>query len=328
MRLRAMGLIVTLTLSLLVAPHTVTAQPRSTVPRIGIVLPGMASHPVWEAFQQGLRDLGYIEGHNIVLVLRVAEGKSEAFPALIAELVRLPVDVLVIGSTPGALAAKEATQTIPVVIGAMGDPVGSGVVASLARPGGNLTGLSLAVDEAFSGKWVELLKETVPQLARITVLWDPTNRSSAAHMTGIQSAARALGVTLQSLEVRDPNALEPAFAAMTRERADALIVPVGPWVSVHRQQLVALAATSRLPAMYGMREFVEAGGLMAYGPSVPDMFRRAATYVDKILKGAKPADLPVEQPMKFELVINLKTAKALGLTIPPMLLFQADEVIQ
>jgi ABC-type uncharacterized transport system substrate-binding protein len=326
MRRRLPRLLVTLTLGLLVAALTTGAQPPARRARLGVVVP---TGPIEiEALQQGLRDLGYVEGQNIAIESRLAEGNPERFSELTAELVRLHVDVIVTGSTPGALAAKEATQTIPVVIGAMGDPVGSGVVMSLARPGGNITGLSLATDEAFSGKWVELLKEAVPKLSRVAVLWDPTNMAGAPQVKGMQSAARALGLTLQSFEVQDPNALEQAFAAITRERAEALIVAIDPFVVVHRTQIVNLAAQSRLPAMSGLRLFVEAGGLMAYGPSLPDLYRRAAVYVDKILKGAKPADLPIERPTKFELVINLKTAEALGLTILPTLLFQADEVIR
>ena len=328
MKRHTLVLIVILACGILLGPLTTEAQQPARVPRLGILYPRALPDPFIEAFRQGLRELGYIEGQNIAIEYRSAEGKFERLPGLAAELARLHVDVMVTGSTPGALAAKEATQTIPVVIGAMSDAVERGVVASLARPGGNITGLSLASGEAFSGKWVELLKEAVPQLSRVTVLWDPTNRSSAAQVRGIQSAARALGVMLQSLELRDPNALEDAFAAMRRERAEALIVTPDPQAFPHRTQIAALAAKNRLPTMYGMREYVEAGGLMSYGASLTDLYRRAATYVDKILKGAKPGDLPVEQPMKFELIINLKTAKALGMTIPPTLLFLADEVIK
>jgi putative ABC transport system substrate-binding protein len=327
---RTLGLLVTLALGLLVAPLAAEAQSAGKVPRIGLLIPGSASDfsSRIEAFRQGMRELGYIEGQNLAIEYRWTEGKSERLPGLAAELVRLNVDVMLTGSTPGALAAKEATQTIPVVIWSMGDAVGRGVVASLARPGGNITGLSFAYDEAFSGKWVELLKEAVPRLSRVAVLWDPTNRSAAAQVIGIQSAALALGLMLQFLELRDPNALEHAFAAMSWDRAEALIVTPDPPAFAQRTQIAALAAKSRLPTMHGLREYVDAGGLMSYGASDTDMFRRAATYVDKILKGAKPADLPVEQPMKFELVINLKTAEALGLTIPPTLLLQADEVIR
>ena len=324
-------LLAPLTLVLLMAPLAAEAQQPARVPRIGILYTRTLPDPFIEAFRQGLRELGYIEGQNIAIEYRSAEGKSERLPGLAAELVRLNVDVIVTGALAGALAAKEATQTIPVVIGSMSDAVERGVVASLARPGGNITGLSLAIGEAFSGKWLELLKEAVPQLSRVTVLWtgdSETNRGSAAQVMGIQNAARALGFMLQSLELRDPNALEHAFAAMSRERAEALIVIPDPPLFAHRTQIAALAAKSRLPTMYAMREYVEAGGLMSYGPSYPAMWRRAAAYVDKILKGAKPGDLPVEQPTKFELVINLKTAKELGLSIPPLLLFQADEVIR
>jgi putative ABC transport system substrate-binding protein len=323
-----MALIMALALGLLCAPLAPEAQPPARVPRLGILYPRPLPDPFIEAFWQGLRELGYLEGQTIALEYRSAEGKAERLPGLAAELVRLHVDVIVTGSTPGALAAKGATQTIPVVIGAMGDAVESGVVASLARPGGNITGLSLAQSEAFTGKWVELLKEAVPPLSRVAVLRDPTNPGSAAQVRGIQNAAPALGVMLQSLELQDPKALEHAFAAMSRERAEALIVIPEPPFFAYRTQIVALAAESRLPTMYAMRDYVEAGGLMSYGPSYPAMYRRAAVFVDKILKGAKPADLPVEQPLKFELVLNLKTAQAPGLTIPPSVLFQADEVIR
>ena len=312
----------------LMAPLAPEAQQPARVPRLGILYPRTLPDPFIEAFRRGLRELGDIEGQNIAIEYRSAEGKAERLPGLAAELVRLHVDVMVTGALSGALAAKEATQTMPIVSGAMSDAVDMGVVASLARPGGNITGLALAISETFSGKWLELLKEAVPQLSRVTVLWHgspETNRAGAAQVMGLQSAARALGFMLQSLELRDPTALEPAFAAMSREGTEALIVIPNPPLFTQRTQI---AAQSRLPTMYAMREYVDAGGLMSYGPSYPAMWRRAAVYVDKILKGAKPADLPVEQPTTFELVINLKTAHALGITMPPSLLHLADEVIQ
>jgi putative ABC transport system substrate-binding protein len=245
----------------------------------------------------------------------------------VAELVRLKVHVLLAISTPAALAAKQATPAIPIVfIG--GEPLSSGVVGSLARPGGNMTGLSLALGEAFAGKWLELLREAMPTIFQVAILWHPANPANVAYVNELQVSAQRLGVTLHPQGVQDPSQLENAFAAMATGQAQALIVLTDPLTVRYRNQIVALAATHRLPAMYGFREFVDAGGLMAYGSSVRAMCRRAATYVDKILKGARPGDLPVERATTFELVINLKTAKALGLTIPPTLLFQADEVIR
>ena len=281
-----------------------------------------------KAFRQGLRDLGYVEGQNIAIEYRWAEGRFERLPDLAAELVRLKVDVIVSVVTQASLAAKNATRTIPIVMVAAGDPLGSGLVASLARPGGNVTGPSSMLAE-LAGKELELLKETVPNVSRVAVLWNPANAVWQAQMLrATEVAARALGLQLQLLEARGPDELEGAFAAMTRERASALLVQVDVIFALHARRIADLAAKRRLPAMYGSREHVEAGGLISYAPNVPDVFRRAATYVDKILKGAKPADLPVEQPTKFELVINLKTAKALGLTIPQAVLIRADEVIR
>jgi putative ABC transport system substrate-binding protein len=281
-----------------------------------------------EAFRQGLRELGYVEGQNIVIEYRYAEGRDDRLADLAAELVRLKVDVIVAVSGVGTRAVQHATRTIPIVMAGASDPVGEGLVASLARPGGNTTGLSLLSAE-LPGKRLEILKETVPQSARVAVLTNLANPNHASVMHNLTGAAQALGLHLHVVELRRPDELDAAFAAMTRAGADALFVQGEPvLLDGLRGRIVDLAATSRLPAMYSWRMYVDAGGLMSYGPSLSDMMRRAATYVDKILKGAKPADLPVEQPMKFELVINLKTAKALGLTIPPTLLFQADEVIQ
>jgi putative tryptophan/tyrosine transport system substrate-binding protein len=280
-----------------------------------------------DAFRQGLRELGYIEGQTITLEARWADGHHERSPALVAELVRLQVHVLLAISTPAALAAKQEMPAIPIVFIA-GEPLSSGVVDSLARPGGNLTGLSLALGEEFAGKWLELLREALPTVSQVAILWHPANPTNAAYMTVLQGSAHRLGVTLHPQGVQDPSHFDSAFAAMATARAQALLVLPDPLTVRYRDQIVALAAVHRLPAMYGFREFVDAGGLMAYGSSLPAMCRRAATYVDKILKGAKPADLPVEQPTTFELVINLKTTQELGLTIPPSLLFQADEVIR
>ena len=320
----AVGCIITLTLSLLAAPLTVTAQPRSTVPRIGILTPAAeAATPLWEAFRQGLRDLGYVEGKNIVLEYRFAAGQNERLPALAAELVHLQVDLMVTNGVAAAQAAKDATQTIPIVMATGGHVV----VASLARPGGNITGLSLMVPE-LDGKRLELLKEVLPHVSRVAVLQHAGNPVSPAALRAIEATAHGLGLQLHALAVRHPDELDSVFAAMTREGAEALIVLADAVFWNHRTRMVALTAQHRLPAVFDAREFADAGGLMTYGPHVPDNYRRAAVYVDKILKGAKPADLPVEQPMKFELVINLKTAKALGMTMPPSLLLLADEVIR
>jgi ABC-type uncharacterized transport system substrate-binding protein len=324
---RTVGGIVTLMLSLLTAPLTSQAQPAAHVPRLGLLMPGSASGYAsrLEAFRHRLRDLGYVEGHNITLEYRFAEGQVDRLPALVAELVRLPVDILVVDGTVALRPAQSATTTIPIVMVA-GDPVGAGLIASLAHPGGNITGLSMMIPD-LSGKRLEFLKEAIRTLSRVAVL---RHRDAPVdpYVTETQAAAQALGLQLHVLEVRSPDEFAQAFAAMTSEHADALVViPSGLFFS-HRRQLAELAMQHRLPAMFLEREFVEAGGLIAYGPSMSDLSRRAATYVHKILQGAKPADLPVEQPTRFELVINLKTAQALGLTIPPNLLVLADEVLK
>jgi putative ABC transport system substrate-binding protein len=280
-----------------------------------------------EAARQGLRELGYVEGETIALEVRWAEGRYEQMPELVADLVRLKVNVIVVGGTPAALAAKKATQTIPVVMVGPGDPVESGLVGSLARPGGNLTGLSLLTPE-ISGKRLQLLKEVVPKVSRIAVLRNPSHPIHAVLWQETQSAARKLGMQLQALEVRGPEDFDETFRAATRGRAGALLAFDDGLTLGYRTWIVALAAKARLPAIYGFREFPDVGGLMSYGANFPELFRRAATFVDKILKGAKPADLPVEQPTRFELVINLKTAKALKLTIPQSVLIRADQVIQ
>jgi len=316
---------------LLAAPLAAEAQPAAKIARIGWLGINVAASPhLLEAFRQGLRDLGYIEGRNVVIEYRDAEGTFERLPALAAELVALKVDVIVLGGTPQALAAKQATRTIPIVFAATADPVGSGLVSSLARPGGNVTGLS-NVSQELVGKCLEQLKQAVPGVSRVAVLWQPGvlgERPEKDMLKAAEAAGRALGVRLQFVEARGPADFDRAFSDITRARADALTVLTSTMLFNERRRLVDLAAKTRLPAVYPWREFVDAGGLMAYGANIPDMFRRAAIYVDKILKGAKPGDLPVEQPTKFELVINLKTAKALGLTIPPSLLQRADEIIQ
>ena len=314
---------------LLVLCHPVEAQQAKKVPRIGVFLPASASATAQlvEAFRQGLREHGYVGEQNLTLELRYAEGKVERFAGLAAELVRSKVDVIVAGSTPGVIAAKNTTGAIPIVMVTTGDPVASGLVASLARPGGNITGVT-ALGQELSGKRLEVLKEAIPKVSRVAVLSNPTNPDSELSLKGMEAAARALGVQLQLQEVRDPTEFEKAFEAITRQGARALMVLPDPMYVSERGRIVALSAKSRLPAMYAHREFVDAGGLMFYGASLADMWRRAATYVDKILKGAKPADLPVEQPTKFELVINLKTAKQIGLTIPPNVLARADKAIK
>jgi putative ABC transport system substrate-binding protein len=320
-----------LTGGLLAAPLAAEAQQAAKIARIGYLVSNLATSPhLTEAFRQGLRDLAYVEGRNVVIEYRDAEGKLERLPALAAELVALKVDVILVGNAVTALAAKQATKTIPIVFAGVADPVGSGLVTSLARPGGSVTGLSNFGAELV-GKCLELLTQAVPGVSRVAVLWQPGGlgeRTEKDMLKGADVAARALGVRLQLVEARGPDDFDRAFSDMTRARAGALSVLPSLMFFNERRRLVDLAAKNRLPAVYQVREFVDAGGLMAYGPSVADLFRRAATYVDKILKGAKPADLPVEQPTRFELVISLKTAKALGLTIPPLLLGRADEVIQ
>jgi putative ABC transport system substrate-binding protein len=316
---------------LLAAPLAAEAQPAGKVTRIGWLGNSPSALPhLREAFLQGLRDLGYVEGRNVVIEYRYAQGKPERFPALAAELVALKVDVIVVSNTPPALAAKQATRTLPIVFAFAPDPVTEGLVTSLARPGGNVTGLSTLAPE-LGGKRLELLTQAVPGVTRVAVLWQPggvPERTEKDILTSAEVAGRALGLRLQFVEARGSADVDRAFSDMTRARAGALTVLGSPMFTSERSRLVDLAAKHRLPAVYGRREYVDAGGLMSYAPNLADLFRRAATYVDKILKGAKPGDLPVEQPTKFELVINLKTAKALGLTIPPSLLARADEVIQ
>jgi len=316
---------------LLAAPLAADAQQAAKIARIGYLASNLAASPrLHEAFLQGLRDLGYVEGRNVVIEYRDAEGKYERLPALAAELVALKVDVIVVGAAPQALAARQATRTLPIVFAAAGDPVGSGLVTSLARPGGNVTGLSNLGAELV-GKCLEQLTQAVPGVSRVAVLWQPgvlPERTDKDMLKGADVAARALGVRLQVVEARGPADFDRAFSDMTRARAGALTALPSIMFFNERRRLADLAAKHRLPAVYQVREFVDAGGLMSYGPNPADLYRRAATYVDRILKGAKPADLPVEQPTKFELVINLKTAKALGLTIPPSVLGRADQVIQ
>jgi putative ABC transport system substrate-binding protein len=314
---------------LLAAPLARRAQQAGKVPRIGYLALNPAANPhLHEAFRQGLRDLGYVEGRNLVIEYRDDEGKVERLPALAAELVSLKVDLIVAGAYQATLAAKNATKTIPIIMVAVADPVRIGLIASLVRPGGNITGLTLLAGTEMIGKHLELLKEAVPNLSRVAVLSNPANPMHVLRLREVEVAGRSLRVQLQILKAQGPEEFDSAFAAMTRERAGALYVVGDPMFVSHRRRLAELAAKSRLPAVYELKDHAEAGGLMVYGPSTVDMFRRAATYVDKILKGAKPGDLPVEQPTKFDLTINLKTAKALGLTIPQSLLLRADQVIE
>jgi putative ABC transport system substrate-binding protein len=280
-----------------------------------------------DAFREGMREHGYVDGKNVTFVERWAEGRSERFPELIEELIGLKADIILAVSVPAALAAKTATTTIPIVFIAS-DPLGSGLVHSLARPGGNLTGFSLFLGDEFSSKWLELLKEAVPHASRVAILWNPVNPVSSHYVTVLRDAGEKLGVMLQPQAVSDPDQFDDAFSTIVAQRAQALVVVVDPLTVRYRERLVELAMRNRMPAMYGFREFVDAGGLIAYGVNVPYLCRRAAAYVNKIIKGAKPAELPVEQPTRFELVINLKTAKTLGLEIPSMLLARADEVIE
>jgi putative tryptophan/tyrosine transport system substrate-binding protein len=320
-----------LLLLLLAAPvGMATAQPPQKVPRVGYLSPFSPSDPVrqrrLEAFRQGLRELGYVDGQNIAIESRWAEAQYERYPALVADLVRLKVDVIVAISGAATRAAQQATRTIPIVMLHVNDPVGSGLVASLARPGGNVTGLTI-MDPDLVGKQLQLLTEVVPKVSRVALLRHPDNPASAAQLREAEAAARVLGVRLQILEARNPQEINRAFAAMTRERAGALLIIADALFGNQRRQIIELAATRRLPSILGGGAYAEDGGLMSYGPNYLDLERRAATFVDKILKGAKPGDLPVAQPTKFELVINIKTAKAIGLTIPQPLLQRADQII-
>jgi putative ABC transport system substrate-binding protein len=315
---------------LLAAPLAAGAQQAGKIYRIGYLSSGSSTTGphLLEAFRQGLRELGWVEGQNTIIEYRRAEGRLERLSDLAAELVRLQVDTIVAPVIQDVAAAKKATGTIPIVMVAVTDPVGTGLIASLARPGGNVTGLAFSVGAETYGKGLGLLKETVPNLRRVAILWNPANPTQPLAIRVVKGAARSMGVQLQLLEARGPNDFDGAFAVMAKERSGALLVVSDIEFFLHRARLAELAARSRLPAIYGARDYVDAGGLMSYGPSLVVQFRRAATYVDRILKGAKPGDLPVEQPTTFELVINLKTAKTLGLTIPPSLLQQADQVIE
>jgi putative ABC transport system substrate-binding protein len=324
------GLAALVTVLFVAVPLTADAQQTGKVYRIGYIVtatPDEQEH-LTRALDDGMRELGYVEGRNIVVERRFAGGKQERLPDLAAELVRLNVDIIVTGSNPVIAAVKQATATIPVVMAASRDPVGSGFVASVARPGGNITGLTNDPTPEIQGKSLELLKEAVPMAWRVALVWNPLPPGAETYRKIVESAARKLGVSVQSVEVRGRNEFEGAFAAIARERVDGVVVLPDPIFFTARKQVVELTTKYRLPAVYHAREFVEIGGLMSYGVNFAHQFRRSASYVDKILKGAKPGDLPVEQATRFELVVNLKTAKALGLTIPPSVLLRADHIIE
>ncbi len=313
------------------APFAARAQQAGKVYRVGyLTVPSReTAQDGANAFQGGLRDLGWVEGQNVVVEYRFADANLDRLPDLAAELVRLRVDVIVAGATPAVIAAKNTTRTVPIVMFLAGNPVGSGLVVSLARPGGNITGLASSAGPEIYGKQLQLLRDAFPRISRVAIL---VNRATGAfHALGLREteiAAQALGLQRQIVEVQDPREFNNAFAAFKKGRSDAILVPGDPLFFQHRVRLADLAARTRLPAMWGLREHAEAGGLMAYSPNIVDLARRAATYVDKILRGAKPADLPVEQPTRFDFVINMRTAKALGVTIPSSLLLQADQVIE
>ncbi|MBI3626261.1 MAG: ABC transporter substrate-binding protein [Candidatus Rokubacteria bacterium] len=325
---RSITILVTLALAVLGAPLASDAQRPPKVHRIGFL--GAASSSGYaslvEAFRQGLRDLGYVEGKNIVIEYRWAEGRYDSLPDLAAELVRLNVEVIVTHGTPGTLAAKQATKTIPIVMAVSGDAVATGIVASVARPGGNITGSTFFFPE-INAKRLELLKEAVPRASRVALLLNPDNPSMGPVLKAVEAAARSLKVQLHQFEVRSPDEFAGAFSAMTKRRAEAVAIIDDAVLIAHAGRIADLAVKSRLPTI-GFREYADVGGLMAYAVNFPDIWRRAAVFVDKLLKGAKPADLPIEQATKFELIINLKTAKALGLTMPQSLLIRAEHVIQ
>jgi putative tryptophan/tyrosine transport system substrate-binding protein len=316
-----------LTSGLFVAPFAVLAQQPTKVHRIGVIGERSDTDPFLVAFRQGLRDLGYREGQNVIIEFRSTRGALDRVPALARELIRLPVDVIVVGGSVSAKHVMAETTTVPIVFALVGDPVGTGLVASLARPGGNATGMSNLQSE-LGAKQLELLKAVAPRITRVAVMYNPGSLIARSVLIGVVETARVLSIALQLVEVRQPDQLASALSTLAPQRAEALLVLSDPVFGSQLARIAQHAARHRLPAVYGRREFAAAGGLLAYGPNFEDNYRRAATYVDKILKGATPASLPVEQPTKFELVINLKTAKSLGLTIPQSLLLRADEVIR
>ena len=326
---KAFIIVVAFTISVLITPSASQAQHRGHVPRVGYLGTSSASlePELVKAFREGLRDHGYVEGQNIVIEYRWAEGNYQRFPALVADLLKLKVDLILTAGTPGALAAKRATQTIPIVMAVTGDAVATGLVSSLARPGGNLTGLTTMVPD-LEGKRLEILREVLPKLVTVVVLLNTSNPLTAIQWEQTKTSAKTLGIQLQPIELQRPEDFKDAFARIARQPPDAITMVADRFQLAHRMQILDFVAKTRLPAMYPYRDFVVAGGLMSYGPSYEDLFRRSATYVDKILRGAKPSDLPIEQPTKFEFLVNLKTAKILGVPIPPSLLLRADHVFE
>jgi putative tryptophan/tyrosine transport system substrate-binding protein len=330
--MQRLGAIVgTLAIAAALLAWPLAAEPNSSgrVPRVGVLWPYSSSvaWPFSEALRQGLREVGYVEGYNLIVEERWADGSLDRLPSLAAELARGKVDVIVAASTPAVQAARQETRTIPIVMTLISDPVASGIAASLGRPGGNVTGLSLMHPE-LSGKRVALLKEVNPRITRVAAFWSASTPSYPIVLRGTETAARSLGLQVLPIEVRGPGGLDSAFTTISREQATALVVLPDPMFRNQHKRIIELAAQQRLPTMYWSRELVDAGGLMSYGASIPDIHRRAAVFVDKILKGARPGELPVEQPTKFELVINLKTARTIGLTISQPLLQQADQVLE
>ena len=326
---KAFIIVVAFTISVLITPSASQAQHSGHVPRVGYLgtsSPSLEPELV-KAFREGLRDHGYVEGQNIVIEYRWAEGNYQRFPDLVADLVKLKVDLILTAGTPGAFAAKRATQTIPIVMAVTGDAVATGLVSSLARPGGNLTGLTTMVPD-LEGKRLEILREVLPKLMTVVVLLNTSNPLTAIQWEQTTTSAKALGIQLQPIELQRPEDFKDAFARVARQRPDAITMVADRFQLAHRMQILDFVAKTRLPTMYPYRDFVVAGGLMSYAPSYEDLFRRSATYVDKILRGAKPSDLPIEQPTKFEFLVNLKTAKILGVPIPPSLLQRADHVFE
>jgi putative tryptophan/tyrosine transport system substrate-binding protein len=325
---RIIALVVTVIILAVVSPAD--AQQRGKIPHVGILLPSAPSTAPpenLEAFLEGLRDLGYVEGRNIILEYRWAENREDQYPPLVADLIRLKVDIIFTSSTPAVLVAKQATKTIPIVFPVSSDPVSVGIVDSFARPGGNATGLSSMASELWP-KRMELLKEAFPKVSRLAMIWNSSNPGMKLRAKETVATAGPLGVTVQDRGVPNLDGLEIVFTTLSKDRPDALLTMVDPFTRFYLKKILEFAAKNRLPAMYEERSFVEAGGLISYGPSIAELYRRSATYVDKILKGAKPADLPIEQPTRFELFINLKTARELGVTIPQSVLYQADKVIK
>lgn len=315
--------------ALLATPAAVRAQQATSVRRVGFVVPTSLANSSYEAFRKALTDAGYVEGRNVILETRSAEGRIERLPVLVAELVDMKVDVIMAASTPGALAAKKATRTVPIVFAGVLDPVGAGIVATLARPGGNITGVTVGIGgEGFTGKCLELLKEAAPAMSHVAVLVNPTHPVSAQVRTEIQLAARALTLKYDVNDAANLQDLEIALAAIGASKAQGLFIAPDPFLTDSSRRIAQFAASKRLPALHFSKRFAESGGLMSYGGSLDESYRRAAVYVDKILKGAKPGDLPVEQPTRFETVINLRTAKAIGLAIPRSILLRADQVIE